>query len=94
MSPCESAEICLDGSTKSNVLISDEGHALISDFGYTHLDKSSFNLTVSPPCGGTLNWMAPEILDPTEQENVCSVGSDVWAFGMTILVRLDNRCDD
>lgn len=69
----------------SNVLISDEGHALISDFGYTHLDKSSFNLTVSPPCGGTLNWMAPEILDPTEQENVCSVRSDVWAFGMTIL---------
>ncbi|KAL4069147.1 kinase-like domain-containing protein, partial [Scleroderma citrinum] len=70
----------------ANVLISDEGHALISDFGYTHLTNSSFDMTVSVPCGGTINWMAPEVLKPPEQKDPClTVESDVWAFGMTIL---------
>ncbi|KAL4081726.1 kinase-like domain-containing protein [Scleroderma yunnanense] len=61
----------------ANVLISDEGHALLSDFGFTHMVNSSFNMTDNKSWG----------VVPTEQEDVCvvSVRSDVWALGMTIL---------
>ena len=81
-------QIYSDGFTKVNVLISDEGHALISDFGLSQIIGSSFNMTASSPCGGSVNWMAPEILKPPDEEDapLMTVRSDVWAFGMTILV--------
>ncbi|KAL4064646.1 kinase-like domain-containing protein, partial [Scleroderma citrinum] len=71
----------------SNVLISDNGHALITDFGYTLLKNSSFKITLSLPCGGTYNWMSPEIVESWEREDECktTTQSDVWAFGMTAL---------
>lgn len=39
-------------------------------------------MTVEPGGGGTIRWIAPEILDGNE----ISVASDIWAFGMTALV--------
>ncbi|KAG6329347.1 hypothetical protein ID866_9741 [Astraeus odoratus] len=64
-----------------NVLISDDGRALLTDFGFSYLVTSSFSMTVDAPLGGTLRWMAPEILDNHE----ISAEGDVWAFGMTTL---------
>ncbi|KAI6011821.1 kinase-like domain-containing protein, partial [Pisolithus marmoratus] len=46
-----------------NVLISDEGHALLTDFGLSYLVNSSFSMTSRERHGGTLRWMAPEFLD-------------------------------
>ncbi|KAI6011822.1 kinase-like domain-containing protein [Pisolithus marmoratus] len=68
----------------SNILISDEGHALLTDFGLSYLVNSSFSMTVHDRCGGTLNWMAPELLD-VEGNVVKTSAGDVWSFGMTVL---------
>ncbi|KIM64460.1 hypothetical protein SCLCIDRAFT_115246, partial [Scleroderma citrinum Foug A] len=71
----------------SNVLISDEGHALITDFGYTSLANSSFNMTVAAPKGGTIKWTSPEIIESfgAERECLMSIEGDTWAYGMTCL---------
>ncbi|KAI6107634.1 kinase-like domain-containing protein, partial [Pisolithus croceorrhizus] len=65
----------------ANVLVSSNCRALLSDFGLSILNTSTFNMTVDTPCGGTLDWMASELLDCKP----ASKPSDVWAFGMTIL---------
>ncbi|KAL4073702.1 kinase-like domain-containing protein [Scleroderma citrinum] len=64
-----------------NVLVSRDGHALLTDFGMSYLVKSSFSIPVSVPCGGTINWISPENLDDFK---ISSEG-DIWAFGMTAL---------
>ena len=66
-----------------NVLISPEGHALLTDFGHSHLTSSSFSMTVNTPRGGTWNWLAPEIVS---EEYVMTPPRDIWAFWMTVLV--------
>ena len=65
-------------------MISNDGHALLTDFGLSYIVNSSFSLQVGDLNGGTLNWMAPEVLDGAK----ISPGSDIWAFGMTMLVCL------
>lgn len=65
----------------SNVLISDSGQALLADFGLSHLDNSSFNMSVSSALGWTVFWTAPEILN----EGRKSAAADIWSFGMTLL---------
>ncbi|KAG6330192.1 hypothetical protein ID866_8899, partial [Astraeus odoratus] len=65
-----------------NVLISDDGHALLMDFGVSYLVNSTFSLGVRPLSGGTLNWMAPEL----QSECSPTMSADVWSFGMTVLV--------
>ena len=69
-------------SRQYNVLISQEGHALLADFGFSRVVNSSFTMSNSPSGGGTLRWMAPEILESGEP----TAPGDVWAFGMTCLV--------
>ncbi|KAL4072066.1 kinase-like domain-containing protein [Scleroderma citrinum] len=65
----------------SNVLVSQDGRALLTDFGFTRVVNSSLKMTVDKICGGALNWMAPEIISGGE----VSAEGDVWAFGMTVL---------
>ncbi|KAI6125658.1 kinase-like domain-containing protein [Pisolithus croceorrhizus] len=65
-----------------NVLISSEGRALLSDFGLSTLVASSFSMSMSRPTGGSVRWMAPEVI--SSFANAGSKG-DVWAFGMTAL---------
>ncbi|KIM61482.1 hypothetical protein SCLCIDRAFT_25809 [Scleroderma citrinum Foug A] len=72
----------LHGDLKGqNVLVSHDGRALLADFGFSTLRTCTFSLTVEPGGGGTIRWIAPEILDGNE----ISVASDIWAFGMTAL---------
>ncbi|KAG6329633.1 hypothetical protein ID866_9456 [Astraeus odoratus] len=65
----------------ANVLISDRGRALLTDFGLSFLTSSSFSM--STPRGGSLPWLTPENLDSHE----CAITrpGDIWAFGMTAL---------
>ena len=67
---------------QSNVLISRERNALLTDFGLSRVIDSSLKLTRTDKCGGSLKWMAPEQLERGE----VSAEADVWAFGMTTLV--------
>ncbi|KAI6010017.1 kinase-like domain-containing protein [Pisolithus marmoratus] len=64
-----------------NVLVSSNRKALLSDFGLSTVDISTFSMSVSAIRGGSYHWMAPELLD----ERPPSRESDVWAFGMTAL---------
>ncbi|KAG6332056.1 hypothetical protein ID866_7033 [Astraeus odoratus] len=64
-----------------NVLISDDGRALLSGFHLATFVNSSLSMPMSGNIGGMINWMAPEILDG----GGASAEGDVWAFGMTTL---------
>ncbi|KAI6158414.1 kinase-like domain-containing protein [Pisolithus thermaeus] len=64
-----------------NVLVSRDHRALLTDFGLSTLNVSSFKMTVDAIRGGSYHWMAPELLD----DCAASMESDVWAFGMTAL---------
>ncbi|KIO08790.1 hypothetical protein M404DRAFT_326328 [Pisolithus tinctorius Marx 270] len=64
-----------------NVLVSNDHRALLSDFGLSTLNVSTFNMTTEATRGGSLPWMAPELLN----DFVASKESDMWAYGMTIL---------
>ncbi|KAG6332580.1 hypothetical protein ID866_6509 [Astraeus odoratus] len=70
-----------------NVLISNDGRPLLTDFGFSYIVNDSFSLTTSVPLGGTIPWMAPEILDGGK----ISAEGDVWAFGMTLLELLTRQ---
>ncbi|KAI6095299.1 kinase-like domain-containing protein [Pisolithus croceorrhizus] len=64
-----------------NVLVSNDRRALLTDFGLSTLNISTFSMTVDPKHGFSLHWSAPELLDGCS----ASTASDVWAFGMTTL---------
>ena len=66
-----------------NVMISEDGHALLCDFGLSCLTTSTFSMTVDCPRRGSISWMAPEHLD---SDLMLTSAMDVWAFGMTTLV--------
>ncbi|KAI6161241.1 kinase-like domain-containing protein [Pisolithus thermaeus] len=65
-----------------NVLVSSDRRALLTDFGLSTLSVSTFKMTVDTIHGGSLRWMAPELLD---DGGPSSMASDVWALGMTAL---------
>ncbi|KAG6331355.1 hypothetical protein ID866_7733, partial [Astraeus odoratus] len=67
----------------ANVLISEKGHALLTDYGLSRLVNSSFSMSVSAGRKDTLNWTAPETLK--SEENESKKETDVWAFGVTAL---------
>lgn len=62
----------------NNVLISDDGHALLCDFGLTKMMPSRTSTAIKG--AGSLRWMAPELWEDAEK----SFETDVYAFGMTI----------
>ena len=64
-------------------MVSDDGRALLTDFGFSHLAGASLSLAAEQHAGGTLRWMAPEYL---LDECIITPSGDVWAFGMTMLV--------
>ncbi|KIJ59932.1 hypothetical protein HYDPIDRAFT_99722, partial [Hydnomerulius pinastri MD-312] len=66
-----------------NILISNYGVPYIADFGLSRLQVTSAAAT-NTSRKGTLRWMARELLG---HERVSPTAkSDVWAFGMTMLV--------
>ncbi|KAF9447093.1 kinase-like protein [Macrolepiota fuliginosa MF-IS2] len=64
-----------------NVLVSDQGRALIADFGISHVEASSRPPNTGSP-NGTLRWTAPELLENNGDSYVRPTPeSDVWSFG-------------
>ena len=65
-------------------MVSNDGHALLTDFGSSRLAEASFSLVVKGDLEGTLDWMAPEHFKA--DKFTMSAAGDVWAFGMTAMV--------
>ncbi|CAE6488515.1 unnamed protein product [Rhizoctonia solani] len=65
-----------------NVLISDDGNALLTDFGSADIKNRTLTFTqLMDQCGWTMRWGAPELL----QEIVLpSKESDIYALGMEL----------
>ena len=68
---------------QANILISNNGRAIVSDFGLSRtLTHSKFSSTLNP---GNYAWVAPELFD-ADKKVEHTIESDIWACGMTILV--------
>jgi len=71
-----------------NILIDDDGSAVITDFGLSRiLSERGFT---TEDIGGSVRWMAPELLIPPKcadgsEELAVTFASDVWAFAMTVI---------
>ncbi|KAF7359797.1 hypothetical protein MVEN_00704900 [Mycena venus] len=64
-----------------NVLVDDNGHARLADFGLAGFVDAE-NTGKSSTRGGTTRWMAPELLAPPPgQPFKRTRASDIWAFG-------------
>ena len=81
-------------STQANILVDSTHRARLADFGLaTAIDESiPGSSTNHDGVGGTLRWMAPEVLYPNKfgfargsKKVLPSRSTDVYAFGMTIL---------
>ncbi|KIM57025.1 hypothetical protein SCLCIDRAFT_131509, partial [Scleroderma citrinum Foug A] len=73
-----------------NVLISQDGRALITDYGVATLVDSVFdnNVAVSSFGGACIRWMAPETM---ESYGELTTKDDIWAFGMLMLELLTTQ---
>ncbi|KAF7299457.1 Kinase-like protein [Mycena indigotica] len=69
----------------SNILIDDDGHACLTDFGLTVLSDAT---TQTQHGAGSVRWMAPEILNPTAcglEKFAKTTASDIYAFACVCL---------
>ena len=69
-------------------MISDFGEPLLADFGLSFVVPSIASVSFSNAMltGGTLRWMAPELLSDST-DAIPSIESDLWAYGMVVYVR-------
>ena len=74
---------------QSNILISDDRKALISDFGLSRLVEAttSYSINSSGVCGSA-RWMSPEQFPHTSDQPIkLDARNDVWSFGMVVYMR-------
>lgn len=73
---------------QTNVLVTDDLHCCLGDFGLVSVIESQFATTAtSGATQGTVRWMAPELLDHgwlTQTDSQTHTASDIYAFGCTI----------
>ncbi|KAF7296705.1 Kinase-like protein [Mycena chlorophos] len=70
----------------SNILVDDDGHACLTDFGLTVLSDATTQTTQHG--AGSVRWMAPETLNPTAcglDKFVKTTASDIYAFACVCL---------
>ncbi|XP_022337138.1 calcium/calmodulin-dependent protein kinase kinase 1-like isoform X4 [Crassostrea virginica] len=73
----------------SNLLLGDDGHLKIADFGVSNeFTGSDITLTNT---AGTPAFMAPETLKE-EKENFSGKATDIWAIGVTLYCFVIGRC--
>ena len=81
------------GDIQANILVNSECRACLADFGLAAIaETSSIEGSSGHKAGGTIRWMAPEILDPGKygfvkhaRRKLPSKSTDIYALGMTVL---------
>lgn len=70
-----------------NVLLSYSNHAVLCDFGISHCVSATLGHVVPEDLEGTLNFMAPEQIDPGNFDISSTVTNkvDIWAFACTLI---------
>ena len=81
---------------KANILVDQDGHARLADFGLTTIvSESTYPITSSSSAhGGTTRWMSPERLDPKRfgfKDGRPTKESDCYALGMVVLEVLSGQ---
>lgn len=83
----------MNNPLQSNILVSDEGRACLTDFGLSRILEATGFTTKS--VGGTWRWQAYELIAPNEEDEdstpKVTEATDVWAFGMTVI---EVRCPE
>ena len=89
-----------DDDIQANILINSDRCACLADFGLAAIieETASIDGASNNKTGGTIRWMAPEILNPEKygyvkraRRKLPSKSTDIYALGMTILeVRTDS----
>lgn len=73
----------------SNLLLGDDGHLKIADFGVSN-EFTGTDITLTNTAG-TPAFMAPETLKE-EKENFSGKATDIWAIGVTLYCFVIGRC--
>jgi serine/threonine protein kinase len=63
-----------------NILLSEDGHARLTDFGVAHLGGAWASMTQTGTALGTVSYMSPEAC----QGLPAAPDHDLWAFGVTL----------
>ena len=74
-------------STKANILIDQNRHARLADFGLVRITSDTASTVSSYPRGGTIRWMSPELLRPKGfglEDDCPTKPSDCYALGMVV----------
>lgn len=71
----------IDADTQSNILVTPDGQACISDFGTTTVLYAAETFSCTRSAMGTFRWMAPELLHD-DTHAAPSKESDMYAFSM------------
>ena len=79
-----------------NILIDQDGHARLADFGLLTIviDSTHHTSSTTPKNAGTTRWMSPELLDPDRfglGDGRPTKHSDCYALGMVILEVLTGK---
>ncbi|KAG6877905.1 hypothetical protein C0993_002387 [Termitomyces sp. T159_Od127] len=72
----------LHGDLKAaNVLVDDDVHCVISDFGQSEMKSEAYRISGTAPPRGTLRWQAPELMSGESQLALTSQ-MDVYAYAI------------
>ncbi|KAG5637074.1 hypothetical protein H0H81_005844 [Sphagnurus paluster] len=73
----------LHGDLKgANILVDDDLHCVISDFGQSEMKSEAYRISGTAPLHGTLRWQAPELMSGMTQLAL-TPQMDVYAYAIT-----------
>ena len=70
---------------KANVLVNDNGHACLCDFGLSRVVEAAGASAITSTFAGSVRWMAPELLGVNGLPIRTSVRTDVYSLGRVAL---------